>query len=216
MATRFYFNEIVTSLTPAFSSEWERVETSPTPRKLITTERLGAAFVSIYWVENSATSPYDTHYRQLITEPLKSQTISGTVCGQIRVLQSSSAAESCRALVIRAWDGSSYRGTLLSHFPASLISEFPFPTYQNRYFPPPDTALSSLDVEYGDRLVIEIGVRGFTPTTDYYGAYVRCGSASGTDLPQDETDTNDYNPWIEFSQDLIFTDIRVVPGITPT
>jgi hypothetical protein len=52
----------------------------------------------------------------------------------------------------------------------------------------------------GDRIVIEVGAY----KSAYYGGVVKVGDGNATDLPEDDTATTAYNPWVEFSQTLAF------------
>jgi hypothetical protein len=158
--------------------------------------------------EISSSQPYDFLVRQYVSDPLVAQTISGsgTVKGQIRVYEINALAEYCRGIIIKVVsnDGLTLRGTLLSHFPSSLESEFAT-SLTNRFFPN-SQSLSEVVAQDGDRIVIEIGVRSFNTITSAYNAYFRFGDAAASDLPEDETSTSDYNPWVEFSQTLDFED----------
>lgn len=167
-----------------------------------------------------SSSPYDALARQYISDPLTEQTISGYVKGQLRVYQANSGDDFCRAIIVKVVsnDGSTVRGTLLSHFPASLTSEFAT-SLTNRYYPP-STALTPVDAEDGDRIVVEIGWRDFNATSWIF-AYFRFGDDAASDLPENETSTDDYNPWIEFSADLEFKvdpeiDGSIAVSLTPS
>jgi hypothetical protein len=100
---------------------------------------------------------------------------------------------------------STFRGTLLSHFPDALVSEFP-PAYSwedhraNRFLPPAGTLLTDVTCQDGDILVIEIGARSFNPNNQSHS--IEIGDASASDLPEDETTTSQFSPWIEFSANL--------------
>jgi hypothetical protein len=93
---------------------------------------------------------------------------------------------------------------LLAHFPETLVSEWDvFP--ENRYFPPAATALTEVVAQDGDRLVIEIGFRAFnTSATEYIGRMEVGDPATGTDLPENETETGQKRGWLEFSQNLVW------------
>lgn len=60
----------------------------------------------------------------------------------------------------------------------------------------------------GKYIVVDLGVYG-DPANQGTGhqGYVVAGNPSSTnDLPENQTDTNDYNPWLEFAQTLTFDD----------
>jgi len=209
MPTRFYLpSSLSTTITPAYSSEWER--TADADRRGMVTFRVNSALTTKTSYENVTTAPYDFLTRQYISEPLEAQTISGYVKGQIRCYEDNAAMDYCAAIIIKivSSDGGTVRGTLLSYFPASLSSEYAT-SLTNRYFPP-NVAITSVNAQAGDRIVVEIGTRSFNVVSSGYNAYHRFGDAAAADLPEDESTTSDYNPWIEFSANITFiNDIRV-------
>lgn len=215
MATRFYFHgsAYVPSISPAYDAEWNK--TTNTVRRLMSPSKLTSISTTSTDLEAVTTSPYDILNRQLVSKPLKAQTISGTVKGQLRCSESNEAADMCAALVIKvvSGDGGTVRGTLLSYFPSSLTSEYAT-SLTNRYFPP-ETTVNSVQVQDGDVLVIEIGTRAFnSESTSYSCSWHFLDSATVSDLPVDESTTDALCPWIEFSHDFQFQgDVRVTQNI---
>jgi hypothetical protein len=137
MATRIYLPSTgAAAVSPTYDAAWEK--SSEANRLTCVTNKISSSFANKTSSENVTTSPYDVLTRQYVSKPLAAQTISGTVKGQIKCQESASAADFCRALVIRivSSDGNTVRGTLLSHFPASLTGEYSATTPTNRYFPP--------------------------------------------------------------------------------
>jgi len=205
MSTRFYYTATSVALTPAYDTEWDK--TANAVRRLLSQGKNSTIATTSTDSESSSSSPYDILNRQLISKPLKAQTISGTVKGQLQCYQNAEDADYCRALVIKvvSSDGGTVRGVLLSHFPSSLTSEFAT-TLTNRNFPP-TTALNQVTCQDGDYLVVEIGVRSFNTTSvsKTFGIRYR-DSNTVTDLPEDETSTNDYCGWLEFSYTILFQD----------
>lgn len=214
MATRIYFhgpgsyNEIVPSIAPAFSSSWEGVQGGVNPNRRfcspVKRSSVSGTAGNYSGFETSTTSPYDVGIMQFISDRLETQTISGTVKGQFRCYETNADADFCAAVVIRvvSADGQTVRGTLLSYFPGSLTSEWAT-SFTNRQFPP-STALSEVVCQAGDRLVIEVGFRSFNTHNTYRLGYVHLNDTAATDLPEDETTTTEYAPWMEFSQTLNF------------
>lgn len=201
--TRFYFpSSGYTPVSPAFSGDWER--TADATRMRFDISKGSSVMASKTSSETVSTSPYDVLTRQYVSDPIKAQTIAGTVKGQMLVLESAVAADFCRGITIKVVsnDGATLRGVLLSHFPDSLTSEYPT-TMANRNFPP-ESALSSVAAQEGDRIVVEIGTRAFNTATTQYIATHRFGDNAASDLPEDESTTTDSNPWIQFSQPIQF------------
>ena len=215
MATRFYFHggSFVPSISPAYDSEWDRVNNAV--RRLMSPSKLASISGTYSDLEGTSTSPYDILARQLISRPLKAQTISGTVKGQLRCSESNAAADMCAALVIKvvSGDGSVVRGTLLRYFPANLTSEYST-SLTNRYFPP-ETSVTPVTAQEGDVLVIELGTRAFNTSITQYIFYLHfLDDPNIGDLPVDQTTQTELCPWIEFSADIQFADdIRVSQNI---
>ncbi len=205
MATRLYY---AATLTPPVSPAYYAAnKTSDAIRSFCSPIKQNTSMATKASSEASATTPYTFLTEQFVSDPLAAQTISGTVKGQIRCQESNAAADFCAGIVIRvcSYDGSTFRGTLLEYLPGSLTSEYDAAGLINRYYPP-STALGALDIQAGDRLVIDVLTKSFNSVITSYTANHRFGDSAALDLPEDETDTNDYNPWIEFSTDLTFID----------
>lgn len=202
--TRFYLPSATDApgISPGFDANWDK--TSQADRLQMNMAKMATAMTSKTCSENVSTNPYNVLTRQYISPPLAAQTISGNVKGQIRCQEDNTAADFCKALVIKVVDSTgALRGTLLQLFPVSLASEFNQPSLQNRNFPA-STALGSVVCQAGDRLVIEVGIRSFNTVTTNYTATHRFGDATGSDLAEDETTTTDNNPWIEFDSAITF------------
>jgi len=104
---------------------------------------------------------------QYVSEPLTAQTISGTVKGQLRCMESAAAFNGTIAVLIKvvSFDGKTVRGTLLSlsasdatttppEFAASLTNRKLMDVNEN-----PLLSLTSVDAQDGDRIVVELGIR---------------------------------------------------------
>lgn len=158
-------------------------------------------------VDSTATSNRDAVIGQFISEPLAAQTISGTVKGQIRAQENALSANLRSQCIIRVVqsDNTTIRGTLYAGDLTTLTGN-PTPewatTATNRPLPfGGSVALSSLAIQNGDRLVIEVGYRKHAAASTTGTLYF--GDNSATDLAEDTTTTTANNPWIEFSQDLL-------------
>lgn len=208
MATRLYFHNIISPVSPAYSSAWETVPGSTISRNYCSPAKQNSASnVEMSAGAWTSVAGVDCLVRQFIGPRLEAQTISGTVKGQFRWKENNLDADYCVALLLKivSADGQTTRGTLLSSFPASLQSEFAT-TGTNRKSPPGGTALTDVVCQAGDRLVIELGFRLFNPHGLYRTGSCYLNDTHGTDLPEDETTTTDYASWLEFSQTLDFID----------
>lgn len=211
MATRFYLpsSDKSSSLVVAPSGSWG-ITTGYRRSRMVTT-REGSSFASWSSSETSAGN-IDVCVAQFLSAPLKAQTITGTVKGILRALESLDDSDFCAQMIIRVVDaiGTTFRGTLLAFDTSGLASEFDALTLTNRKFPlawtSPGAALGSVDAIDFDRLVIEVGFRSYNATGDSRTGTLEVGDLSAIDLAEDETSTDQFSPWIEFSQDLVFMD----------
>lgn len=213
MATRFYLGTYDTApdgglVAPTFDASWE--QTTSAVRSRMRPFKRNSAFASLTIAESSTSGTFDFLFRQYISDPLNAGSITGTVKGIIRCLESATDADMRAQMLIKvvSRDGTTTTGTLLAHDASALTSEFDATTLTNRKFPlawaGAGTALGSVSAAQGDRVVIEIGVRAHNVTATSKTATLRFGESGGADLAEDETSTVDDNPWIEFSQDLSF------------
>ena len=132
------------------------------------------------------------------------QRIEGTITAVARALESlliNNVSTRFEAYVVSE-NGQTVRGTLLaigSHGTGAELDT----SLRNIYFANA-TTVSAVDALANDRIVFVFGYSdsiGVTPEaqTSWGGNH-----ANGIDLPANETNATAYNPWIEFSQDLIF------------
>lgn len=172
---------------------------------------------------DAASSVNNLLARQYVSAPLAAQTISGTVKCYLRALKSVGQTHKAN-MSIRVCNnaGSSFTGTLLALGDYAGGTQFNNTTLENKKFADGE-ALSSLAVNAGDRLVIELGSLS-AASSDGHGT-LSFGDDSGTDLPENETTTAANNPWIEFSGTLVFatsatltpaTGSLVATGVTPS
>jgi hypothetical protein len=218
MATRFYYesdattalepNQANPTLTPAYDAAWG--VTGEAVRRWLTTSsaRLSTPIADTTWVDEFETAATDVLVAQFISAPLAgSQTIDGTVKGQIRARETL-AGDDRAQIVIRVVsnDGATVRGTLLAADASALSSEFDPSNVVNRKFPLASSSpatLTGVNPQAGDRLVVEIGFRAHD-TTGQSAVYMKFGSGAASDLAEDETSQADNNPWLEFSDTITF------------
>ena len=203
MSTRIHFPRgLTTDFYPAVESSWERY-TSTLTRYPCGVPKQGTAFAEVSYYETNVAAQYDMMLVQYISGPLQAQTINGTVKGQITARKASADADFCIAMVIKVVTAWALPGASFSHIsPNTITTELAarFPT--NRHCPPAATALTELAIEEGDRLVIEIGFRAFNAYHHSLYAYLTVGDNAAADLPEDETEIEYLNPWVEFSDTL--------------
>ena len=204
MATRFYLSSVAAGISPTFNGSWEA--TGAAVRRMLDTVKQ-SAFETLTVACGSTAGPIDVLVAQYVSAPLSGdQTISGAIKGQLRTYEDNAALDARMQCVIwvRKADGTS-RGTLVASDTSALASEFAT-SLTNREVPlgSPVTP-SSVAALSTDRIVVEIGYRKHEAAATNRNVQMRLGAPSGTDLPEDETDTTDLVPWIEFADTLTFT-----------
>jgi hypothetical protein len=227
VSTRFYLPATGTpGATPAFDASWE--VTSGGDRAPAVTTRSGTSLGRVSYPETTATNPADVSGRQFVSAPLAAQTISGTFSLVVYCAEGNGAANMSLQAVLRvvSGDGSTVRGTLYAGHsaannatPGALGEEMPTPgAAATRIMSA--VALSSVVVQDGDRLVVEIGARAANSVTTSYATFLQWGDpASGSDyaLTSGLTDATGI-PWVELSQVLNFAGsgtTGVLAGTTP-
>lgn len=199
MATRFYLPSTgVAPVSPAFDSLFEK--TAEADRITMVTTKISSGFATKTCTENVSTDPYDVLNRQYVSEPIGAHDWTDPIFQvQIRCLESSGQANFQLQISFRvfSYDGTTERLDLGSQ---SISNEFDNRDLENRGLPRSVVwEPSSLN---GDRIVIDIGIRAWNTKTDIYTATMDFGDNSGTDLPEDDTEQTQYNPWVEVDEDF--------------
>ena len=212
MSTRFYFGQLITAPTLAFSAAWSAPGSTPQRLLMRTVKRKAAPNTApvVFSASETTAAILNKQHIQLVSMPLGAQTITGTVKGYA-LFSESDLTQDCRVqceMRIIAPDGT-VRGTLLAADAGALSSEFTT-TATNRRIPllAATNTLTSVTALDGDYLVIEIGHRTHVASATAYTATIRWHDDPATgDLPEDETTTTTtLAPWLEFSQTLLVND----------
>ncbi len=216
MATRIYFPSTGAAEVAPANATWDKVTGAASALKAVRT-RISSAMATVTNVKD-ATTLHTTLIRQYVTEPMAAQTITGTVSGFIRCIESNAAFSAGVSLSVRACsqDGATIRSpVMLAISNSDLISGSPgaqemATSLSSRSFMDvsENTAISltSCTLSDGDRLVIEIGFQSADTSTTRTGG-ISCGDDSATDISASGSATAN-NPWVEFSQTLDFNRTR--------
>jgi len=199
MAQRFYFPSTGDAeVTPSYAAEWEQT-TGATRRELVRT-KISSSFATISDSEVNASSTYDVLVRQYVSESIGSHTFGGTWKLQVRYGESSNQVDFYAYTVLRVCseDGSTIKGTLAAEVDDNEFS-FPPDPLQNRS---QSGSCAAIEAQNGDRIIVELGFRANNTKTTSYDGQFEAGDNSGSDLPEDDSSTDQYCPWIEFSQDI--------------
>lgn len=198
------------STNPAFDAAWNSTGAAVRRKPVTDGRKKGTAAASVQ-VTSAATNPEKILLAQYVSGPLRAQTISGNVSGQIRALESNAAFNGTLQIGIRVFsaDGATVRATLLAvggtTTTATTPPEFATALTNRRFLTSGDVTplpLTSYTCVEGDRLVIEIGV------ADKDAGTARTASLSfgdnTVDLTVDDTTTTANDPWVEFDTTIQF------------
>lgn len=209
MATRLYLPSTGTAPLSAlaFNVGWE--DQSIGARLPTSTVKAGSAMATVSFLDNNAADK-DILFRQYQSDRIAAQTIAAqTVKFQIRGALTSAGDGMFTAIHIRvvAGDGSSDTGTILAITrDGTLLTT----TLTNRQF---SATTSQVVANNGDRIVIEIGTGGDPSGSNDHDSDLRVGDAAASDLAEDDTTTDDNNPWVEFANTIDFNFVEAVASI---
>lgn len=209
MATRVYLpSSGAPAVTPATWLFTNQINPLTLPGVLVK----GSTAMTTRAQATGTTSPTTRAMLRYVVGPLADQTISGTVKAQIRAQESSTGANATLAIAVKIVQPNGVdRATLLGVTASdSATSPYEFLTaLTNRRVYTSGEAqpinLSGADAQPGDYLVIEIGFRSATTTSRTIS--LRIGDAAVADLPDDTTSTLDDAPYVEFSGDILLSNV---------
>lgn len=208
MATRFHLPAFGGRPAPPISPTQDAGWTSFPGTRILLKPDLSSTAVAMAGAASPGASGGKYVHRQFVSIPLLAQTISGTVKGMIRVQEINLTDNYSMACSFRVLsnDGATVRGTMLTDF-AGTGTEFPLSGAPSSVKCPPGwagsgTAITSVDSQPGDRLVLELGwIQASTSTAN---AGMSWGDAAAADLGETEGETAASNSWLEFSSDIAF------------
>lgn len=216
MATRFYLPAFTGGtappVSPGYGSIWDET-TSGGQRFVTATTKAATALENRQIGETSASATYDVLFHQYVSAPLEAQTISGSLSGVVRAIQSAAAADDSLQVMVRvvSEDGATERAVLYGGHAAALNTtadalgqEIAVTTAATRVIPS-GTAITSYTCVAGDRLVIEVGYRSHDTSTTARNSILRFGDPTATgDFALTAGLTTDLCPWMEMSANLTF------------
>lgn len=199
MDIRFYLPSTgAPAINPDPDAAWEDV--SILARLAAVTTKIASAMTTVAFTDSDDTDK-DILFRQWVSAALTpGQIITGaqTITFQMRGIQSSAFNAMKLVMGIRVInDDLTVQKIVLAVTRGSQTLE---PSeLENRWFAATSVAGNYTTVA-GDHLVFEVGTGGDPVTADYnHSSSLRIGDASGSDLPVDNTTTDDYNPWVELT-----------------
>lgn len=203
MATRLYLpTSGAAGSSPTVSAGWGR-QIAAFARFPMATAKANTALTT-YTALFGATTTSGTLWHQWVSDTLNvDQTITGTVSMVVgKCAETTANGDASLAFVLRTMigDTSSVRGTNLSFL--ATDTEFPLVAAAATRIHSA-RALTSVAALAGDRLCMEIGIWGVTPTNE--NMQLRFGDPTATaDFALTAALTTDLDPWVELSQTITF------------
>ncbi len=204
MATRFYLPSSGTSPLAALalaSGKWDSSGATFFRAPTAITKTQNSALTNFANTFPS-TATQQMCYAQWVSPQIEAHefTIAETYAWVIRNVEGNAAVDATTAYNIRvvSGDGVSLRGTLISTYAGGEFATTAATNAATAVF------TANVSAQYGDRIVIEMGARGLTPSIDYT-ATMRFGDPSATaDFALTSGLTTDLCPWVELSPTLTF------------
>lgn len=217
MATKLYLSRAGADVTLAAGTYtfWDSPAAgSVTVRKLMDTQS-GNFAASTYSQTNAvhnAVVDNDVCNTRFLSGPLVGdQTITGTLKGQVLSRESATTLNAHNQMTARVVsnDGQTVRGTLYAGDTRTGTVDELITTLRNQKNPAvtiSPVTLSSVAGLDGDRILVELGHRANATTTGNTTISVGTNAAFGgaDDLVESGAETTNFNPWVEFSQNLVF------------
>jgi hypothetical protein len=211
-ATRFYLPSTGTpSVSPAFNGTVWNGGTGFADRRTMLPARINSAATTKSGSPGPIADGQFELLRQYLSPPLAAQTISGSFKGQLRAIVTNFGA---RAMALRLCKVSADGVTVtevLARFSAGDAGGAAPPAYTtsltNRRF---ETGTNTFTITFpditmaaGEFLMLEIGNRSGSSNAPRIGT-VAFGDDAASDLPEDESTTTAGNPWVEFTDTIVF------------
>lgn len=196
--TRLYLNiGVTTAIPPAFNAGWN--VTTGASRFMMKPVKDNSTIASRTSSQVGAVAPRKVLIDQWISEPLETQTITGTMTGQIRINYNVATSTTGQLFVyLRVLNTN---GTVATEV-GTLTSTDITTTLTNRTMI--SLNVGTLNITAGQRFCVDIGWNMSVGTTTTRTGTISRGSSSATDLAADNTTTTANNPWIEFTSYVAF------------
>jgi hypothetical protein len=207
MATRWYFTSSATTPanSPAFGA-WTR--TTEGVRRIMATTKDGTAMASkTIWANGAAAADESALAIQFSSDTLPvgtAFTTSQTIKCYIRCNESAGNDNINRQPIrVAVYNGTTLQATLkgLGHIGPNT-TEWPT-TLTNKTLADGDALAANYTSVSGDYLVVEVGGQVSAAGGTSVTGTMSFGSDSGTDLGENESDTSAFNPWFEWSGNLL-------------
>ena len=195
MATRWYTDPLNTpDVSPAYDANWD--ETAAAARRKLVIDTPGNNIsVSRIDTDTIAAAAYYLLW-QFVSEPLDAISATFPVAkAAFRCAEENAKLNGFTHIKFRKCDGDGGNPTTIGTITDDVEWDNDYPNKYNRFVGASN--LTDQALSQGDRLVIEVGFySSATKAGGYIGGILSYGN-SGTDLPENDTETAAYNSWIE-------------------
>lgn len=210
MATKLYLpsDNIAPAFEPAAIGGWE--DTSLINYTTMPTIKRSSAMTTASFADASAANR-DILFKIFVSAELTAgQTVTGSQAIKLQARCSQVAATNNMLLtvVLAIWNSSNPAaaakamvGTVRDNVEAAT-------SLTNRQHTTTSAAGNYTTVA-GDYVVLQLGMGGDPDVGSDHDSSLRFGDAAASDLPEDDTDTTDLNPWVQLTDTLTF----IIPGV---
>jgi hypothetical protein len=197
--TKFYLNlNTAAALTPNYNAGW--TVTTGATRYAMNTTKDASTITSKTTTAVSGIGTGKVLLDQWISDPLAAQTITGTFTGQVRFSISSATSTTGTGFIyLRIINAD---GSIATEVNSTTTTTLPATTLTNRTLI--SFSVGTLNITAGQRICIDLGWSYNITAAVSRTCTISRGSSSGTDLAVDNTTTTANNPWVQFSQTLVF------------
>lgn len=217
MATRLYLPASGTAplASLAYDANWELSTSAVRSPTSTTKANTALANTVLTWPDNATAQWVWWQFQSQTMKAGYSWTTADTVSMVIRGLEGNAAVDSHVAYSVRvvSADGTTVRGTVGLYHATS--TEFTTSAL-TRIHDARTNGASNFTSYIGDRIIVEIGLHGATPSVSYT-VTMRVGDPSGTaDFALTAGLTTDLCPWVELSRTVTFGNAPLVGSISST
>lgn len=193
----FYLNTGTTCpIVPGVNAAWN--VTTGNTQKMMNPTKDASTIASITSGLTGAAAVRKIILSQWISQPLAAQTMNGTLTGQVRFNMSSISSRTGEGFVYFSVLSAAGVRTEVGTLTTTALTA----TLTNRTLI--SLTLSAVSVPAGGRFCVDIGWNYSTGSNTATSGVGSFGSSSATDLAVDNTTTTANNPFIKFSQTVVF------------
>lgn len=205
MTTRFYLPQSAASVpfSKAVDTDWE--DAAGVARAALSTSKIADAMATVTLASDGDATSKDFALRQYVSGHL---TVGQTITGAQAIKAQTRIQAGLLNRMRTTYGLRVTHGLYQIHKTVLAVTrdntDAPGLGLTNRQFTA-NSAATDYTTRKGDRLLLEVGVGGDPDAGFDHACFLRLGDAAASDLPEDDTDTTDVNPWFQLTDSLTFT-----------